>query len=82
MTILTDDDGKLWNPDYQERDREVVDYQEYRLPSIDYALRGPAPDLDSDYFSVIGAAQSFGALVPRPLSPPFTDNLTVRAEAR
>lgn len=56
-----------WNPGYQKRDIEIVDYQEYRIDGIDEALRGPEPDLSGGaYFSCIGAAQTFGVFVEQP----------------
>jgi len=55
-----------WNPRYQERDWEVVDYLEYEIPGVRMKLRGPAVDPTSgQYFSAIGAAQTHGTLVQK-----------------
>lgn len=51
---------------YQDRDAEIVDY---RLAELDGGIRvrGPVPRLDdAAYFTCLGAAQTFGALVERP----------------
>lgn len=51
---------------YQDRDAEIVDY---RLAELDGGLRvrGPIPRMDDGtYFTCLGAAQTFGALVERP----------------
>ena len=64
----SDNASLIWKPDYQKRDYDVVDYQEYHLPGIDNApLRGPKPDLSSgNYFSCAGAAQTHGIFVEKP----------------
>lgn len=60
-------DDQEWNPDYQGRDWEIVDYQEYRLPGIEVGLRGPAfVPKTCEYFTCIGAAQVYGIFVPQP----------------
>jgi hypothetical protein len=51
---------------YQDRDAEIVDYQLADIPDVGTRLRGPIPDLTRDYFTCLGAAQTFGALVERP----------------
>ncbi len=67
QTADTDLSNRPWAPRYQDRDREVVDYQEYHLPGLDMVLRGPAVDPSTaDYFSAVGAAQTHGTLVQRP----------------
>lgn len=66
-TSTTDLSAISWNPRYQDRDWEVVDYQEYRLPGVEMGMRGPAVDPSSaNYFSAIGAAQTHGTVVQRP----------------
>lgn len=60
--------------EYQKPDYELVDYKIYSLDNniIDpvtkkqLLLRGPKPDLNSDYFAVIGAAQVFGRFCAEP----------------
>ena len=70
-----------WKPDYQKRDYEVVDYQEYHLPGIDDApLRGPEPDLSSgNYFSCAGAAQTHGIFVEMPYPALLAELLHLQA---
>lgn len=57
-------------PGYVARDWRVVDYECYQLADTDLWFRGPAPGAleRGRYFSVLGAAQSFGcfAQVPYP----------------
>jgi hypothetical protein len=47
---------------YQERDWEIVDYQQYRLKNTEFDIRGPKPESleKNKYFVCIGAAQTFG----------------------
>lgn len=47
---------------YQQRDWEIVDYQEFCLDEVGLTLRGPRPPslAPGDYFSCIGAAQTYG----------------------
>src|SRR5206468_10970687 len=58
----------LWQPHYELRDHEIVDYQYWELPGSGIQFRGPAVDFDdpSPYFTCIGAAQTFGCFVPEP----------------
>ena len=60
----------LWQPHYELRDHEIVDYQYWELPGTGIQFRGPAVDFDdpTPYFSCAGAAQTFGCFVARPLS--------------
>jgi hypothetical protein len=53
---------------YQERDKDIVDYQLFHLEGVGPALRGPRPETleVGRYFTCIGAAQTFGALSVRP----------------
>ncbi|MGE0142918.1 MAG: DUF6473 family protein [Planctomycetota bacterium] len=51
---------------YQDLDREVIDYQIYRLPGVDRNLRGPRIDLSKPFIACIGAAQTFGRFCPTP----------------
>ena len=56
--------------DYQRRDAEVVDYKLWRLwtPNTGFAMRGPKPiNLSSgEFYTAIGAADTFGRFVERP----------------
>lgn len=53
---------------YQDRDWEIVDYQDYRLENTEFVLRGPKPStLKRDsYFVCLGAAQTYGAFCQEP----------------
>ncbi len=54
-------------PGYQARDFEVVDYELYQLPGTELQFRGPETALvDGEYFSCLGAAQTFGCFTPQP----------------
>jgi len=54
-------------PGYQARDYEVVDYELYPLDGTRLQFRGPQPKLsDGEYFSCLGAAQTFGCFTPHP----------------
>jgi hypothetical protein len=59
-----------WHPNYQPRDWNVVDYQEFRLPGFDVPFRGPGFDPATvergSFFTCIGAAQTYGCLYERP----------------
>ena len=59
----------LWQPHYELRDHEIVDYQYWELPGTGIQFRGPAVDFDdpAPYFSCAGAAQTFGCFVHEPL---------------
>ncbi len=52
---------------YQARDYEVVDYQLYQLLGTELQFRGPEPQLaEGEYFSCLGAAQTFGCFTEQP----------------
>ncbi len=53
---------------YQARDYEVVDYHQQELPGTGLWFRGPLPDslASGDYFSCLGAAQTFGCFCEQP----------------
>jgi hypothetical protein len=53
-----------WLPDYQTRDFDIVDYQEFTLPGCEVRFRGPglnpfATDRGA-FFTCLGAAQTYG----------------------
>lgn len=52
---------------YQERDDEIIDYEMFRLPDTGQ-LRGPAPHTlaPGEYFTCVGAAQTFGCFCEQP----------------
>jgi hypothetical protein len=62
---------------YQERDYEIIDYQLYELPGTGYRIRGPSPPTlaPREYFSCIGAAQTFGCFCERPYPALLAESL-------
>jgi hypothetical protein len=62
---------------YQTRDYEVIDYEVFELPQITSALRGPAPATlaTGEYFSCLGAAQTFGCNCEQPFPALLADRL-------
>jgi hypothetical protein len=61
---------KLWYPDYQPRDYEIVDYERYYVDGCNIPFRGPpfnpfkaAP---GSYFTCLGAVQTYGAWCAEP----------------
>jgi hypothetical protein len=55
---------------YQSESSHIVDYELYRLPDIDFVLRGPYWPFDGDVptISFAGAAQTFGTFVKYPFA--------------
>lgn len=55
-------------PGYVLRDWEIIDYECFELDGTGLWFRGPAPEnlAAGDYFTSIGAAQTFGCFCPRP----------------
>ncbi len=53
---------------YQRRDFEIVDYGMYELPGTGLSFRGPGLEScgEGNYFTCIGAAQTFGCFCERP----------------
>lgn len=53
---------------YQQRDREVVDYQMYELGDTGLSFRGPMPESlpQGGYFTCLGAAQTLGCFCENP----------------
>ena len=68
-------------PSYQERDREIIDYEEFSLPRTPYQLRGPAPKTlaPGEYFTCVGAAQTFGCFCEQPYPALLADRLDLPA---
>jgi hypothetical protein len=66
---------------YQERDHEIVDYELYRLPRTGHQLRGPEPaSLEpGEYFTCVGAAQTFGCFCERPYPSLLSERLDLPA---
>ena len=67
-------------PGYQARDHEVVDYQLYQLDGTELQFRGPQSRLnDGEYFSCLGAAQTFGCFATHPYPALLEKRLKVTA---
>jgi hypothetical protein len=68
-------------PSYQERDREIIDYEEFSLPGTPYELRGPAPETlaPGEYFTCVGAAQTFGCFCEQPYPALLAERLDLPA---
>jgi len=68
-------------PSYQERDREFIDYEEFSLAGTPHRLRGPAPKTlePGEYFTCVGAAQTFGCFCEQPYPALLADSLDLPA---
>lgn len=66
-------------PGYVGRDWSVIDYKCYKLDGTDLWFRGPAPGAlnAGEYFSVIGAAQTFGCFCEKPYSALLSERLNM-----
>lgn len=71
----------MWQPRYDKRDYEVVDYQYWELSRSGISFRGPEFDHDDDtpYIVCAGAAQTFGCLVEVPYPTILAERLNVRS---
>jgi len=71
-----------WYPEYQERDKDIVDYQEFRVDGCDVPFRGPALDPFSapqgSFFSCLGAAQTYGCYY-KPFPTMVAENIKLKA---
>jgi hypothetical protein len=71
----------VWQPRYDQRDHEIVDYQYWELAGSGMSFRGPEFD-DHDerpYIACAGAAQTFGCLVELPYPAILAERLNVRS---
>lgn len=66
---------------YQERDYEVIDYDLFLLPGTDHHIRGPAPQklAPDEYFTAVGAAQTFGCFCDKPYPTLLSEQLGLPA---
>jgi hypothetical protein len=62
---------------YQQRDWRMVDYHHTRVAHVDYAVRGPVPDVlePGRYFVTLGSAITFGACIQRPYATILSESL-------
>ncbi|MET0249484.1 MAG: DUF6473 family protein [Sphingobium sp.] len=74
---------RRWYPDYQARDIDIVDYQEFRVRGCDARFRGPGFDpfaaKRGSFFTCLGAAQTYGCFSGRPFPARLADRIGVRA---
>jgi hypothetical protein len=65
---------------YQERDHEIIDYEIFRLPGTG-DLRGPQPRTlaPGEYFTCVGAAQTFGCFCEQPYPALLAERLDLPA---
>jgi hypothetical protein len=66
---------------YQARDYEVIDYQMSVLPGTGLQFRGPLPVglTSGQYFTCVGAAQTFGCFCEQPYPKILSENLGIPA---
>ncbi|MGV0813413.1 DUF6473 family protein [Mycolicibacterium boenickei] len=71
----------MWQPRYDKRDYEVVDYQYWELSGSGMSFRGPEFDEhdDTPYVVCAGAAQTFGCLVSKPYPAILGERLNTRS---
>jgi hypothetical protein len=64
---------------YQERDYDIIDYQLYPLPGTGYRIRGPEPETlaPGEYFTSVGAAQTFGCFCEKPYPALLAERLAL-----
>jgi hypothetical protein len=64
---------------YQHRDHEIIDYELFQLPGTGHRIRGPGPEtLESgEYFTCVGAAQTFGCFSEKPYPALLADTLSL-----
>ncbi len=74
---------KLWYPDYQPRDYELVDYERFYVDGCNVPFRGPPLNPfkaePNSYFSCLGAVQTYGAFYPRPYPALLSESLGLRS---
>jgi Domain of unknown function (DUF6473) len=63
---------KLWYPDYQPRDYELVDYERFFVDGCNVPFRGPPLNpfkaAPQSYFTCLGAAQAYGTFFQKPFA--------------
>jgi hypothetical protein len=72
-----------WYPNYQPRDYDLVDYQEFHIRGCDVPFRGPGFDPfsvpEGSYFTCLGAAQTYGCYYERPFPSLLAERLGIPA---
>lgn len=66
---------------YQDRDHEIIDYELFQLAGTVHYLRGPAPATlaPGEYFTCVGAAQTFGCFCEKPYPALLSERLGLPA---
>jgi hypothetical protein len=74
---------KLWYPDYQPRDYEIVDYERFYVDGCNIPFRGPPLNpfkaAANTYFTCLGAVQTYGAWCAKPYPVLLADALGLPA---
>lgn len=72
-----------WFPDYQTRDIDLVDYQEFQIAGCEARFRGPGFDplaaREGSFFTCLGAAQTYGCFYDRPFPTLLSEKIGLRA---
>ncbi|MET0984599.1 MAG: DUF6473 family protein [Steroidobacteraceae bacterium] len=70
---------KLWYPNYQPRDYELVDYERFYVDGCEIPFRGPPLNpfraAPGSYFSCLGAVQTYGAFYAKPFPTLLAESL-------
>jgi hypothetical protein len=68
-----------WWPNYQERDKEIVDYREFHIRDCPVPFRGPGFDpfaaAQGSFFTCMGAAQTYGCYYEKPYPSLLSESL-------
>jgi uncharacterized protein DUF6473 len=66
---------------YQKRDHEIIDYELFPLGDTGHIIRGPEPKTlaPGEYFTCLGAAQTFGCFCEQPYPTLLADSLDLAA---
>lgn len=72
-----------WYPEYQNRDRDIVDYQEFLVPGCDVKFRGPGfnpfAEAPGSFFTCLGAAQTYGCYYENPFPALLGDRIGLKS---
>ena len=64
---------------YQDRDYEIIDYELYQLDGFNHYFRGPKPACltNNNFFTCLGAAQTFGCFTDNPFPSLLSQKLNI-----
>lgn len=72
-----------WYPEYQIRDVDILDYQEFTVPGCDVKFRGPGFDPfaveEGSFFTCLGAAQTYGCFFEKPFPDLLAEKTGLKA---